>query len=161
MSNRGRGHHRGGMNGDAKGRGNGISAARASSPVDQGELGQLRFRYSEQLGILKDMFPDWTDEDMVYALQDANGNLESTVEHMTQGQSSSRSIVGFCVVDGTSLTSSIYRSRGTLGRGEEEGSVALQGQRRNDVVVQRYSESPNESWWSWRSRRRGSGGKST
>lgn len=54
---------------------------------DHGELGQLKSRYSQHLTILNDMFPDWTDEDILYALQDADGNLESAIEHMTQGRS--------------------------------------------------------------------------
>ena len=35
--------------------------------------------------MLKDMFPDWTTDDLVFALQEADGDVPSTVDHITQG----------------------------------------------------------------------------
>lgn len=52
---------------------------------DQGELGEMKKKYSAELGMLKDMFPDWTDVDLVFALQEADGDVPSTVDHITQG----------------------------------------------------------------------------
>jgi len=31
------------------------------------------------------MFPDWTSEDIVFALQETGGDLEGTVERMSEG----------------------------------------------------------------------------
>ncbi|KAL8960777.1 MAG: hypothetical protein Q9183_005406, partial [Haloplaca sp. 2 TL-2023] len=46
---------------------------------DAGELGELKRMYSSKLSTIKEMFPDWTDEDVVYALQETDGNLEATI----------------------------------------------------------------------------------
>ena len=52
---------------------------------DEGELGQLKMKYSEPLIKLKELFPDWTDDDLVFALQETDGDLESTVERISEG----------------------------------------------------------------------------
>lgn len=31
------------------------------------------------------MFPDWTDEDIVFALQETDGNLEATIDRISEG----------------------------------------------------------------------------
>lgn len=53
---------------------------------DQGELGQLKKQYSDQLSTLKELFPDWTDDDLVFALQETNGDLSSTIERISEGK---------------------------------------------------------------------------
>lgn len=58
----------------------------ASMPEDEGEIGELKKRYAEPLATIKELFPDWTDDDLVFALQETNGNLESTVERITDGE---------------------------------------------------------------------------
>ncbi|KAL9130889.1 MAG: hypothetical protein Q9217_001039 [Psora testacea] len=91
---RGRGSLRGGRGGFSnRGRGgsrqaNGTKADVIGSPTnfeDEGEIGELKSRYSRQLSMIKEMFPDWTDEDIVFALQETNGDLESTIERITEG----------------------------------------------------------------------------
>lgn len=52
---------------------------------DEGEIGQLKKKYATELPTLKELFPDWTDEDLVFALEDANGDLETAIEHITEG----------------------------------------------------------------------------
>jgi len=52
---------------------------------DQGELGQLKKQYMSQLDTLKELFPDWTDDDLVFALQETDGDLQSTIERITEG----------------------------------------------------------------------------
>jgi hypothetical protein len=37
------------------------------------------------LPTLKELFPDWTDEDLVSALEDASGDLENAIERITEG----------------------------------------------------------------------------
>ena len=54
--------------------------------ADQGELGELKKRYSSQLSTLKELFPDWADVDLVFALQDSDGDLASTIEKITEGE---------------------------------------------------------------------------
>ena len=52
---------------------------------DQGELGQLKKMYASKLGTIKEMFPDWTDEDLVFALQETSGDLERTIDRISEG----------------------------------------------------------------------------
>ena len=43
--------------------------------------------YSSQLPMLKELFSDWTDVDLCFALQETDGDLESTVERISEGKS--------------------------------------------------------------------------
>ena len=52
---------------------------------DQGELGEMKKKYASELSMLKDMFPDWTDTDLVFALQETDGDIANTVDKITQG----------------------------------------------------------------------------
>ena len=52
---------------------------------DEGEIGELKKQYSSKLNTIKEMFPDWTDEDIVFALQESNGDLEGVIERISEG----------------------------------------------------------------------------
>ena len=52
---------------------------------DEGEVGELKKKYSSKLATVKELFPDWTDEDVVFALQETDGDLEGTIERITEG----------------------------------------------------------------------------
>ena len=52
---------------------------------DEGEAGKLKKKYSNKLATVKELFPEWTDEDIVYALQETDGDLEGTIERITEG----------------------------------------------------------------------------
>jgi len=56
---------------------------------DEGELGELKKHYASKLDVIKEMFPDWTDEDIVFALQETDGDLESTIDRISEGKRSS------------------------------------------------------------------------
>ena len=66
---------------------NGDQIDHSSQPkyADEGEIGELKRKYSGQLTTLKELFPDWTDEDIVFALQETDGDLDSTIERITEG----------------------------------------------------------------------------
>ncbi len=93
---RGRGSARGGRGGfSARGgrggrghatNGNNASTNPTTSIEDEGEIGQLKKQYADQLNMIKEMFPTWTDEDIVYALQETDGDLAITVERITDGK---------------------------------------------------------------------------
>lgn len=53
---------------------------------EEGELGELKKMYASKLSTIKEMFPDWTDEDIVFALQETDGNLEGTIDRMSEGE---------------------------------------------------------------------------
>ncbi|KAF3011066.1 hypothetical protein E8E13_011160 [Curvularia kusanoi] len=87
---RGRTTARGGRGGGYGSRGarntNGDSASsKIDTSAEQGELGELKKRYSSQLTTLKELFPDWTDADLVLAIEEADGDLERTVERISEG----------------------------------------------------------------------------
>ncbi|KAH6678056.1 hypothetical protein B0J14DRAFT_687917 [Halenospora varia] len=92
---RGRGSARGGRGGFSSrgGRGGRSHAtngdkAEHTAPIsieDEGEVGQLKRQYGSKVSTIKEMFPDWTDEDIVFALQETDGDLETTVGRITDG----------------------------------------------------------------------------
>lgn len=53
---------------------------------DDGEVGQLKKQYGSKVGMIKEMFPGWTDEDAVFALQETDGDLGATAERITDGE---------------------------------------------------------------------------
>jgi hypothetical protein len=87
---RGRGSARGGRGGYSS-RGGRVATrtTKVESPEtsyeDEGEIGQLKKKYASDLPTLQELFPDWTTEDLVFALEDANGDLENVIEHITEG----------------------------------------------------------------------------
>ena len=52
------------------------------------EVAQLKIKYSNQLKSLKEIFPDWTAEDLVYTLQEADGDIELATDRIAGGTSS-------------------------------------------------------------------------
>ncbi|ORX70143.1 hypothetical protein DL89DRAFT_152977 [Linderina pennispora] len=56
-----------------------------SSADESSEFKALRSKYSSSLKTLREMFPDWSDADLIYALQEADGNLEITIAHIAEG----------------------------------------------------------------------------
>lgn len=97
---RGRGSGRGGRGGHSSRGGRGSArttngdmsgSLQATDPEDAGELGELKRMYSSKLSTIKEMFPDWTDEDVVYALQETDGNLEATIDRISEGEIAFRS----------------------------------------------------------------------
>ena len=45
----------------------------------------MKKKFAPQVDQLKDMFPAWTDVDLLFALQEADGDVARTVEKITQG----------------------------------------------------------------------------
>ncbi|KAL7779704.1 hypothetical protein CFE70_009720 [Pyrenophora teres f. teres 0-1] len=65
---------------------NGDSASsNIDTSADQGELGELKKRYQSQLSTLKELFPDWTDADLVLAIEESDGDLQTTIERISEG----------------------------------------------------------------------------
>lgn len=63
-------------------------AVQLEEPLDdQGELGDMKKRYASELSLMRDVFPDWTDVDLVFALEEANGDIEVAIERIASGQS--------------------------------------------------------------------------
>ncbi|KAF9889027.1 RNAPII degradation factor [Aspergillus nanangensis] len=91
-ASRGRVSSRGGRGGYSSRGGRGSRSAKADNTddthtafEDEGEIGLMKQKYSNTLPMLKELFPDWTDEDLVFALEDANGDLEQAIDRITEG----------------------------------------------------------------------------
>ncbi|KAK4693085.1 hypothetical protein P7C71_g4241, partial [Lecanoromycetidae sp. Uapishka_2] len=160
---RGRGSHRGAGRGGYSSRGgrggnrqiNGTKseiAPDSTSIDDGGEIGQLKKTYASKVSTVKEMFPDWTDEDIVYALQENDGDLETTIERISEGnisqfsevkkkvkdrsQSKVKEPAGVSSEGGTSASTRGGRGRGGFengrggrGRGSDRGRSATRGGR--------------------------------
>jgi CUE domain len=110
---RGRGSHRGGRGGFRGGRGaskNTKSDAENVPPSfeDQGEIGELKMRHGSKVATVRELFPDWTDEDAVFALEETNGDLESTIERITNG-------IDICSANFGTLADLCYRQHLPMG----------------------------------------------
>jgi len=116
---RGRSSTRGGRGGYGRGgpRGGHRQANGAADDVpessleDQGELGELKKQYSSQLSLMQDMFPDWTDVDLVMALQETDGDLQTTIDRITEGMMTSLCALKSFLLHIHLLTLHLYRSR--------------------------------------------------
>jgi hypothetical protein len=84
---RGRGSTRGSRGGFRRtgGRNHDQSSTSQNDETDLGELGDMKKKYAAQLSQLKEMFPDWSDVDLLFALDDANGDVFNTVDHISAG----------------------------------------------------------------------------
>ncbi len=61
------------------------STTETAGNEDEGEMGELRKMYAPKLSLVKEMFPAWTDEDLVFALQETDGDLEATIDRISEG----------------------------------------------------------------------------
>ncbi|KAG0364587.1 RNAPII degradation factor [Gamsiella multidivaricata] len=52
------------------------------------DLRQLRKEHGGSLATLKELFADWTEEDLLYAIQDANGDVELAILRISEGHAS-------------------------------------------------------------------------
>lgn len=96
---RGRGTGRGGRGGGYSTRGgpsrvsnrgaapNGDSHDTEPTLEDEGEIGQLKQQYGSKISLINEMFPEWSDMDIVYALQEADGDENLAVTRIADGTS--------------------------------------------------------------------------
>ncbi|KAJ5287641.1 hypothetical protein N7478_003327 [Penicillium angulare] len=143
-SARGRVSARGGRGGYSNrgGRG-GSSRSNADSSdlpsFDEGEIGQMKKKYSDTLPTLRELFPDWKDEDLAFALEDSNGDLEEAIERITEGnvsqwgevkkKTTDRTRPKAKEVQSTSTEPTAASVRGARGRGGFEGRGRARGDR--------------------------------
>lgn len=91
-ASRGRGSGRGGRGGFA-GRGgrrsNGENFKTADDNLgtfeDEGEFAELRKQYGDKTLVIREMFPDWSEPDVLYALKETNGDETEAVTRMAEG----------------------------------------------------------------------------
>ncbi|KAL6719011.1 RNAPII degradation factor [Lecanora helva] len=129
---------RGGRGGPRQTNGSKIdSFAETSVNEDEGEIGELKKKYASNLTVIKEMFPAWTDEDIVFALQETSGDLEATIDRISEGnisqwgevkkKSKERSQSKPKDAAVTATDTSTQPSRGGRGRGGLEGGRGGRG----------------------------------
>ncbi|KAK6079757.1 rnapii degradation factor def1 [Seiridium cupressi] len=93
-ASRGRGGGRGGRGGFAPRsegrtgntrRANGDKSAASDSLDEDGDIGQLRQQHGDKLDTIKNIFPDWSDADILYALQENEGDVEVVATKISDG----------------------------------------------------------------------------
>jgi hypothetical protein len=101
---------------------------------DQGELGEMKKKYTSELGMLTDMFPDRTDTDLISALEDVDGDLSQAVNLIMEGNESrftevvhkakdgARSKAANGVSTASAADNPAFAARGGHGRGVQEGN---------------------------------------
>ncbi|KAJ9621205.1 RNAPII degradation factor [Taxawa tesnikishii (nom. ined.)] len=144
---RGRSTTRGGRGGFGRGGPRGghrqtNGAAKDSAQMDdfdQGELGDLKKKYSSQLSMLKEMFPDWSDMDLLLGLQDTDGDLQTTIDRIAEGHVSQFSDVKSTkdrarskAKDASSVPGADQSLRGGRGRGGYDSARGGRGTRGTD-----------------------------
>lgn len=91
---RGRGGFRGGRGGFRGGRTPSRSQHKPDQeqenipPVsldDQGEVGLLKKKFGDKVPLLREICPGWSDEDLVFALQETDGDLNAAVDRISSG----------------------------------------------------------------------------
>jgi hypothetical protein len=45
----------------------------------------MKKKYSAQLKSLKELFSEWSDVDLLFALEETDGDLERTIDHISEG----------------------------------------------------------------------------
>jgi hypothetical protein len=97
-ASRGRGPARGGRGGGHTSRGGARVASKGpngdshqqdadSALEDEGEIGELKQKFGSKIGLIKEMFPTWSDIDILYALQEADGDENLAVTRIADGTS--------------------------------------------------------------------------
>ncbi|OTA93572.1 hypothetical protein M434DRAFT_290235 [Hypoxylon sp. CO27-5] len=91
-SSRGRGGGRGGRGGFAsrgstnrRTNGDKLTTADATTLDDDGDVSQLRKQYGGKLDTIKELFPNWSDADILYALKETDGDVEVTATRIADG----------------------------------------------------------------------------
>ena len=92
---RGRGGFRGGRGGFRGGRHPSRSQHKAdneqenippTSLEEQGEVGELKKKFGDKVPLLKEICPGWSDEDLVYALNETDGDVNEAVDRISSGK---------------------------------------------------------------------------
>ncbi|KAI0852826.1 hypothetical protein F5Y00DRAFT_226175 [Daldinia vernicosa] len=91
-TSRGRGGGRGGRGGFAsrtstnrRTNGDKLTIADTTAFDDDGDVSQLRKQYGGKLDTIKELFPNWSDADILYALKETDGDVEVAATRIAEG----------------------------------------------------------------------------
>jgi hypothetical protein len=52
---------------------------------DQGDVGELKRKHGDKIPMLREIIPGWSDEDLVFALEETQGDIAAAVDRMSSG----------------------------------------------------------------------------
>ncbi|KAH7171023.1 hypothetical protein EDB81DRAFT_636578 [Dactylonectria macrodidyma] len=93
-ASRGRGSGRGGRGGFAGRGGRRTNGDKLDHKADEslgafddegGDFGELRKQYGDKTSVIREMFPDWSEADVLFALQETNGDENEAVTRIAEG----------------------------------------------------------------------------
>lgn len=91
-ASRGRGGGRGGRGGQSRGgarqqtRANGDKFDSLDAIEDEGEIGELKKLYGAKTALIKEMFSDWSEVDILFVLQETDGDENLAVTRIADGK---------------------------------------------------------------------------
>ena len=53
---------------------------------EQSDLKKLKSKYASQLSTLRELFADWSDEDLLFAIQEVDGDLDLAIDRISEGK---------------------------------------------------------------------------
>ena len=56
-----------------------------SSSFEQNDLKKLKSKHSSKLPTLKVLFSEWSDDDLLFVLEEANGDLDLAIDRISEG----------------------------------------------------------------------------
>lgn len=93
-ASRGRGSARGGRGGFAGRGGRRTNGDKPDHKADEslgafdedgGDIGELRKLYGDKTSVVRELFPDWSEVDVLFALQETNGDESEAVTRIAEG----------------------------------------------------------------------------
>lgn len=54
--------------------------------TEQSDFKKLKSKYASQLSTLRELFADWSDEDLLFALQEVDGDLDLAIDRISEGK---------------------------------------------------------------------------
>lgn len=86
-----------------------------SLATEQQDLKELKSKFGSQLSTLKELFPEWSDDDLLFAIRDAEGDLELAVDRISEGMMPSSPSEPMALM----LNPLLFRARFPVGRSKE------------------------------------------
>lgn len=87
----------------------------SSSASGQNDLKKLKSKYGSKLSTLRELFTDWSDEDLLFAIQDADGDLELTVDRISEGNSRTDTLSAWILPNDDNNNNNLCRTCGSVG----------------------------------------------
>lgn len=54
--------------------------------ADEGEIGEKKKQYAQQIAQIKEVFPDESDDDLAFALDEVSGDVAAVIDQITEGK---------------------------------------------------------------------------